>query len=285
MLRECTSKASRILFSTNVNFNFGKSTIGEPSTNDLNTTDWDKPTEAEISTKFDGTVNGYVLEKDSVLSLEQWNGGVNTTEEEKSTRPVSTKSNVKFENKSTKSESTNHVASLEVETSVVENNLLILKPDGKNACLAMSEDGAVPKRKPDVRFSKYEEVFEKFEGVGGGGDECVGVGATRVSNSVDFVSNNVLRSISRARLVTENLRWPATSSAGRRTRPGAGRTTSPWRGAGTQSRTIRRGTVTPGSRGSKLMLVKIILYALENLFSKSVSRSESTNLSSQITPK
>ena len=86
MLRERTSKASRILFSTNVNFNFGKSTIGEPSTNDLNTTDWDKPTEAEISTKFDGTVNGYVLEKDDVLSLEQWNGGVNTTEEEKSTK-------------------------------------------------------------------------------------------------------------------------------------------------------------------------------------------------------
>ena len=47
MLRERTSKASIILFSTNVNFNFGKSTIGEPSTNDLNTTDWDKPTEAE----------------------------------------------------------------------------------------------------------------------------------------------------------------------------------------------------------------------------------------------
>ena len=39
--------------STNVNFNFGQSTIGEPSTNDLNTTDWDKPIEAEISTKFD----------------------------------------------------------------------------------------------------------------------------------------------------------------------------------------------------------------------------------------
>ena len=103
---------------------------------------------------FDWTVNGYVLEKDDVLSLEQWNGGVNTTEEEKSTRPVSTKSVVKFENKSTKSESTNHVASLEVETSVVENNLLILKSDGKNACLAISEGVAVPKRKPDVRFSK-----------------------------------------------------------------------------------------------------------------------------------
>ena len=206
-----------------------------------------------------------------MLSLELWNGGVNTTEEEKSARPVSTKSVVEFEKKSRKSESTNHFASLEVETSVVENNLLILKPDGKNACLAMSEDGTVPKRKPDVRFSKYVEVFEMFEGVG--------VGTTRVINSVDFVSNHVLRSLTKARLLTDSVRWPATSSAGRRTRTCAGRTTSPWRGAGTQSRTIRRGTVTPGSRGSKLMLFKIILYALENLFSKSVLRSESTNLS------
>ena len=139
---------------------------------------------------------------------------------------------------------------LRLSKSDEENNLLSLKPDGKNTCLAISGGGAVPKRKPDVRFGKYGEIFEMFEGVGWGGDECVGVGATRVSNSVDFVYNNVLRSVSKARLVTENVRWPATSSAWRRTRPGAGRTTSPWRGVGTQSRTIRRGTVTPGSRGS-----------------------------------
>ena len=94
-----------------------------------------------------------------MLSLELWNGGVNTTEEEKSARPVSTKSVVEFEKKSRKSESTNHFASLEVETSAAENNLLSLKPDGKNACLAMSEGGAVPKRKPYVRFSKLGDIF------------------------------------------------------------------------------------------------------------------------------
>ena len=137
---------------------------------------------------------------------------------------------------------------LRLSKSDEENNLLSLKPDGKNTCLAISGGGAVPKRKPDVRFGKYGVIFEMFEGVGWRGDEFVGT--TRVSNSVDFVYNNVLRSLSKARLVTENVRWPATSSAWRRTRPGAGRTTSPWRLAGTQSRTIRRGTVTPGSRGS-----------------------------------
>ena len=81
--------------------------------------------------------------------------------------------------------------------------------------------------------------------------DCAGVGVTRVVPNIDCVTNHILHSVPKARIVTE---MPCTvCSAGRRTRPCSGRngaTTSPWSGVGTESKTIRRRTLTPGSQGA-----------------------------------
>ena len=98
----------------NLNLNFRLSTIGEPPTNKLNTTDCDNPSETENSTQIYRFVEEIRLEESGVLSLKRKCDDVNTTEEEKSTRPVITKSVDSLQEKSTKPESAKSVDCLEL---------------------------------------------------------------------------------------------------------------------------------------------------------------------------